>query len=217
MNDALVHVWRVLPVFIPACLALAVLPGPATALFIQRTLRDGRAVGMAAVAGNELGLFCWGLASGLGLTALIAVNHLAYDALRLVGALVLITLGVQAWRTAGVGDEFGESMTRRLPGGRTKGAAFRASLISMAANPKAAIFAFTFFPQFLPKGGPVLAATVSLALVQVLVDTAYCVTFVLVVGTMRGLLARTGFRRRLERCLGAALVALGIGLATESR
>ena len=51
-----------LPEFVVACLVLAELPGPATALFLHRTVRDGRTAGLAAVAGNEIGVFCWALA-----------------------------------------------------------------------------------------------------------------------------------------------------------
>ena len=44
-----------------ACVAVAALPGPSTALFLHRTVRDGRKAGLAAVAGNEIGVFCWAL------------------------------------------------------------------------------------------------------------------------------------------------------------
>jgi len=52
------HVAAVLPQFALACLVLAALPGPATALFLHRTVRDGRGAGLAAVAGNEIGTYC---------------------------------------------------------------------------------------------------------------------------------------------------------------
>lgn len=94
------HVLAVLPAFLLACLVLAALPGPATALFIHRTVRDGRSAGLAAVAGNEIGLFLWLLAGGVGLSALLTANRVLYDALHIVGAVVLVTLGVQAWRSA---------------------------------------------------------------------------------------------------------------------
>ena len=53
------HVIAVLPAFLLACIAVAALPGPSTALFLHRTVRDGRKAGLAAVAGNEIGVFCW--------------------------------------------------------------------------------------------------------------------------------------------------------------
>jgi threonine/homoserine/homoserine lactone efflux protein len=47
------HVLAVLPAFLLACIAVAALPGPSTALFLHRTVRDGRAAGLAAVAATR--------------------------------------------------------------------------------------------------------------------------------------------------------------------
>jgi threonine/homoserine/homoserine lactone efflux protein len=106
---------------------------------------------------------------------------------------------------------------RRLPSGRTPAAAFRASLVTIAANPKAAVFAFSFFPQFLPRHGPVFGTTLALASIQLVLDTTYCVGIVLLASRARRWLSRAAIRRRLERVLGATLVALGIDLAAASR
>ena len=111
----------------------------------------------------------------------------------------------------------GAAFARRLPSGRTPAAAFRASLVTIAANPKAAVFAFSFFPQFLPRHGPVFGTTVALASVQLVLDTTYCVGIVLLASRARSWLSRAAIRRRLERVLGATLVALGIDLAAASR
>ena len=40
----------VLRAFLLACLAVAALPGPSTALFLHRTVRGGRAAGLAAAS-----------------------------------------------------------------------------------------------------------------------------------------------------------------------
>jgi hypothetical protein len=78
VDQILGHVTAVLPQFALACLVLAALPGPATALFLHRTVRDGRAGGLAAVAGNEIDVFCWALAAGAGLTELLRANRLLF-------------------------------------------------------------------------------------------------------------------------------------------
>ena len=205
MEEIVRHVLAVLPEFTLACLALAALPGPATALFLHRTVRDGRAAGLAA---------------GAGLTALLRANWWLYLALHIVGAVVLVYLGVSAWRGARRDDddgEFGAALAVRLPSGRTPAAAFRASLVTIAANPKAAVFAFSFFPQFLPRHGPVFGTTAALAAVQVVIDGSYCVVVVLLASRARHWLSRAAVRRRLERILGVTLVALGIDLAAASR
>jgi threonine/homoserine/homoserine lactone efflux protein len=58
MGPVTAHVVAVLPEFLLACVVIVALPGPSTALFLHRTVRDGRAAGLAAVAGNEIGVFC---------------------------------------------------------------------------------------------------------------------------------------------------------------
>ena len=213
------HLISVLPVFALACLGLAAMPGPGTALFLHRTIRDGRSAGLAAVGGNEVGIFAWALAAGAGLTALLAANRVLYDAMHVVGGAVLVYMGVAAWRSArrSSSAEFGAALIARLPAGRSPGAAFRASLVSIAANPKAAVFAFSFFPQFLPAHGPVLSTALALAGVQVAIDGAYCAGVVLLAARLRPWLSRAAVRRRLERVLGAVLVGLGARLAVEAR
>lgn len=213
------HIVAVLPAFLLACVAVVALPGPSTALLLHRTVRDGRKAGLAAVAGNEIGVFCWAVAAGAGLTALLRANAVLFAAMHVAGAAVLIYLGVTAWRSARREDgEFGEALKLRLPAGHTPAASFRASLVTIAANPKAAVFAFSFFPQFLPHRGPVFAAAVALAAIQVLViDGPYCAMLVLLASRARNWLSRTAIRRRMERALGATLVCLGIDLAAATR
>ncbi len=94
------HLIDVLPAFLIACVILAALPGPATALFLHRSVRDGRAAGLAAVVGNEIGIFGWTIAGGAGLSVLLTANRALSTALHVVGAVILIWLGISAWRQA---------------------------------------------------------------------------------------------------------------------
>jgi threonine/homoserine/homoserine lactone efflux protein len=217
-NGIVGHVVAVLPEFMLACLVLAALPGPATALFLHRTVRDGRKAGLAAVAGNEIGIFCWAMAAGAGLTSLLRANQILFLGLHVIGAAVLIYLGVTAWRNARRDDgEFGAGLRLPVSSGRTPAAAFRASLVTVAANPKAAVFAFSFFPQFLPRHGDLLGAAALLAAIQVTFDSLYCVGIVLLAAKAGRWLSRATIRRRIERILGATLVGLGIDLAASAR
>lgn len=210
---------HVLPEFSLACLVLAALPGPDMALSLHRSVRDGRRAGFAVVAGGEVGMFCWALAAGAGLSALLRANRLLFDGMHVFGAVVLTYLGVSAWRSARRADsgEFGSGLIGRLPSGRSPAAAFRASLLSIAANPKAAVFAFTFYPQFLPTHGPVLTTSALLATVQVVIDSAFSAGVVLLAATFRPWLSRAAVRRRMERVLGTVLIAIGVRLAADTR
>lgn len=90
------HLLDVLPAFLLAAVILAMLPGPATALFLHRSIRDGRAARLAAVIGNEIGIFGWTIAGGAGLSVLLLANRALSITLHVVGAAVLIWLGVSA-------------------------------------------------------------------------------------------------------------------------
>jgi threonine/homoserine/homoserine lactone efflux protein len=52
-----------LPGFVLAVALLAMVPGPATALVIRQTIRDGRRTALLTTAGNEVGLLAWAPAS----------------------------------------------------------------------------------------------------------------------------------------------------------
>ncbi|MBY0286658.1 MAG: LysE family translocator [Mycobacteriaceae bacterium] len=208
------HLIEVMPAFLLACVILAALPGPATALFLHRSVRDGRAAGLAAVVGNEIGILTWTLAGGAGLSVLLMANRALSLALHVVGAAVLIWLGVSAWRNAKRPDEI---EVPRPPRGRTPAAAFRAALLSIAANPKAAAFGIVVLPQFLPSSGPLIPTLLALAAIQLVIDTTWCAGVVLAADRARNVLGRAHIRRRIERVMGVALVALGLGLAADPR
>ncbi|OBI60728.1 threonine transporter RhtB [Mycolicibacterium fortuitum] len=206
------HILDVLPAFLVAAVILAAMPGPATLLFLHRSVRDGRTAGLAAVVGNEIGICGWTLAGGGGLSMLLTANRMLSLALHIVGAGVLVWLGISAWRSA----KSAGNLEMAPPRGRTPAAAFRAALLSIAANPKAAAFGIVVLPQFLPTSGPVLPTLLVLAVLQLVADTTWCVGVVLAAHRARNILNRVHIRRRIERVMGAALVALGIGLGADA-
>ncbi|MFC4496393.1 LysE family translocator [Streptomyces ovatisporus] len=210
--------------FLGACLLVAMSPGPSTVLIIRNSLRSRRA-GQMTVLGNETGVFIWGVVAAFGLTALLAASQLAYDVLRFGGAAVLIVFGVQALRTARRGGGFeasddegdpdprrqGKAEREHIPGRR----AYRAGLLLNLANPKAAIFAMSFLPQFVPQGAPQLPLMVTLAAAWAVFEVGYYSLYVWFVGRLRRVLSRRRVRRRLEQVSGGVLVALGVRLALE--
>jgi threonine/homoserine/homoserine lactone efflux protein len=84
-----------------------------------------------------------------------------------------------------------------------------------ACHPKAAVFAFSFYPQFIPDGANVLATSVLLGAVHVLVDMCWYSIVALTVTRLRALFLRSELKRWLERVVGTVLVALGLRLAID--
>ncbi|MFD9192910.1 LysE family translocator [Streptomyces phaeochromogenes] len=200
--------------FLGACTLIAASPGPSTVLIIRQSLQSRRS-GFLTVLGNETGVFVWGVVAAFGLTALLAASEMAYDVMRVVGAVVLVVFGVQmlwqARRTKGAADD---GLGRG--GGKSGWASYRTGLLINLANPKAAIFAMSFLPQFVPEGAPHLPTMVGLAALWAVYEIGYYGLYVWFVGRMKTVLSRAGVRRRLEQVSGGVLLLLGARLALES-
>lgn len=199
--------------FLGACLLVAMSPGPSTVLIIRHSLRSRRS-GFMVVLGNETGVFIWGTVAAFGLTALLAASQLAYDVLRFGGAAVLICFGVQAIRSARRGGSF-EVAAESGPSPERGWRSYRSGLLLNLANPKAAVFAMSFLPQFVPEGAPQLPLMVALAAIWAVFEVGYYGSYVWFVGRLRTVLSRAGVRRRLEQISGGVLLALGVRMALE--
>lgn len=207
-----------LPAFLVAVLVISASPGPAMALIFQRAGVHGFRAAVPTVLGLELGLFIWALAAGAGLAALVAASEVAFWILRVVGAAFLVYLGVRAvragWRLR---ETNGSSSLPQPPARRSHGGAFVEALVVQLANPKAAMFLFAFYPQFLPVNGPVLGPTIMLGVIQVSVETVLYLGLAAVVGRASAWFGSTRIRRRIDYISGGVLIALGLRVALTSR
>ena len=198
--------------FLGACTLVAASPGPSTVLIIKQSLHSRRS-GFLTVLGNETGVFIWGVVAAFGLTALLTASEVAYDVMRIVGAVVLVGFGIQTLRHARRAEGTEETVWE---GTRKSGwASYRGGLLLNLANPKAAVFALSFLPQFVPDGAPHLPAMVGLAALWAVYEVGYYGLYVWFVGRMRTVLSRSGVRRRLEQVSGGVLLLLGVRMALD--
>ncbi len=213
--------------FIGSCVLLAMIPGVSTAVILRQTLRAGRASGVAATLGNETGIFLWAMAAVFGLSALVLASEVAYAAIRVVGAVVLVVMGAQSlWqarRGRAVPAGAGEGTTRSSSAEAARGwrRSYALGLATCGANPKAAVFAMSFLPQFVPpgtvSGGNVPLTLSLLAAIWVAVDLVWYLGLIWVVGRARLVFDRPAVRRRLEQISGVILIGLGLRVAMDAR
>ena len=208
-----------LPAFLLAVLLISASPGPAMALIFRRAALRGMSGAVPTVLGLELGLYCWALFAGAGFAALVAASEVAYLVLRVVGAAVLLYLGVRAFRAAWL-----ERKTPRTdvapppaPGGRRWWGAFGEGVVVQLANPKAAVFMIAFYPQFVPAEGPVFVTTAVLGLLQITIETVLYLGLAAGVARAGTWFRRPHIRRRLDVVSGSVLVSLGLRVAVSSR
>jgi threonine/homoserine/homoserine lactone efflux protein len=150
-------------------------------------------------------VLAWGCFAAVGIAALVATSAEAFAAVKLVGAIVLIVLGVQSLRGH-------RSAARAAPT-----APLRDGLVTSLANPKLAVFFAALFPQFVPAGAPVLPAALLMAATIVAFDLVWYSTLAYLVARAKRAFVEGPWLRRFERVTGAVLVGLGVRLALERR
>lgn len=205
-----------MPAFVVAVLLISASPGPAMALILRRAALHGWRAAVPTVLGLELGLYLWALMAAAGFAALVAVSQTAFVVLKVVGAAVLVYLGVRAWLSAwrGPGNDAGDAGTTN---GGTWWRSFAEGVVVQLANPKAAIFMVAFYPQFVPAHRPLFGTTAGLALIQVAIETVFYTSLAYGVGRAGQLFRSSRLRRRIDAVLGTVLVGLGVRVALSSR
>jgi threonine/homoserine/homoserine lactone efflux protein len=197
---------RSIPEFLLVALVVTLTPGPATALILRVAARDGRRAALGTVAGNSIGVLMWGGLSAVGVSSLILASEIAYDVLRVGGALILIVLGLRSILRRG---DDGPAIRRGRYGWRT-------GVLTAMANPKLAVFFVALFPQFLSPHAAVLPAALAMAAVIVAYDLVWFSLLAFAVDRA-GTVLRPRLRRTMERCTGGVMVALGLSVAAEAR
>ena len=196
-------------VFMAAALALNLTPGPDMLYVTARSVSDGRAAGVLSAFGIATGTLVHIAALALGLAALLAAVPLAYDAVRIAGAVYLVVIGIQLIarpRTA--------ALVANLPQSRLR-VIFMQAVVTNVLNPKVALFFLAFLPQFVDRAaGPPVPQILLLGLLFNIQGTLVNVAVALLAS--RGTNWLRASERRitvLQRATGALFVALGARLA----
>ena len=128
-------------------------PGPATLAISGTSMQHGRIAGLKIALGILFGSAAWGIAAGLGFSAVMIANVWLFEILRYLGAAYLLFLAVKSLKSAWAGNKVAQSSApaRRL---FTKGA-----LIHLT-NPKAILSWGAIYAIALPSdSGPVAVWT----------------------------------------------------------
>ncbi len=207
---------RSLPEFLIIALLVTVTPGPGTATVLRVAARDGRAAARGTILGNSAGVLTWGVLSAVGVSSLIVASQIAYDALRIGGATVLVVLGTRSLLARHRADSEHARENEVAQRERRRRAGWRAGLVTSLSNPKLAVFFVALFPQFLMRGSPVLPYALAMAATVVALDIMWFSALTYAVDKARNML-RPRVQRMMERVTGAVMIGLGIRLAMESR
>jgi threonine/homoserine/homoserine lactone efflux protein len=198
-----------LAVFVGAALALLLVPGPAVLYIVARSMHQGRAAGLSSVLGIHVGTLVHIVGATLGLSALLVSSATAFTAVKVLGAVYLVYLGVRTLLGRDGALEAAPAGTAR---GRRRD--FAEGIVVNVLNPKTALFFLAFLPQFVdPDAGHATLQILVLGLTFMLLGLVTDSLWALAAGTAGGWLrGHRGFVRAQRYVTGS--VYLGLGAAT---
>ncbi len=131
-----------LALFLPACFALNMAPGPNNLLSISNATRYGYRTSCMAGVGRLLAFAVMIALASAGLAVVLQTSELIFYGIKIVGAAYLFCLAYQLWRAA----PQAEAESKNAPIGLC--ALARQEFLVAAGNPKAILIFTAFLPQF---------------------------------------------------------------------
>lgn len=205
--------------FIGLAALLTITPGADMALVTRNAIARGFSDSFSTTLGICSGCLLHAAGSSAGLSAILSRSSAVFEAVKLVGALYLIFLGIQSLRIAlKPGDATLEVKGAGvMASSRSWAKGFVEGLLTNLLNPKVALFYLTFLPQFIRPEDPVLARSLLLGSIHIGFGLVWLTAYAAFIGKLGAYLARPRIRRRLEAVTGGLLVLLGLRLALERR
>jgi threonine/homoserine/homoserine lactone efflux protein len=200
--------------FALVALAMVLSPGPNMIYLVSRAICQGRAAGLISLGGIALGFMVYLLCAAVGISAIFMSVPLAYDALRIAGAIYLLHL---AWQALKPGSR-SPFQVRDLPADSSR-RLFGMGLFTSLLNPKIAILYVSLLPQFIQPGhGSVWAQSLVLGLTQIAISVSVNAAIVFMAGSVALFFASRPSWQLVQRWLmGTVLAGLAVRMAVESR
>lgn len=198
--------------FIPACFALNLAPGPNNLLSLNNATHHGWRTACLAGLGRLAAFSVMIALAALGLATVLMASQWAFTVVKTVGALYLLWLAVQLWR-APVPEQagFGAPGAANLPG------MMRTELLVAAGNPKAILIFTAFLPQFLQASEPALPQFAVLGALFLVLEWVAIGLYAWLGLHARRWLATRRARRLFNWASGTLLGAAGTGLLLARR
>ncbi|AGK50416.1 MULTISPECIES: LysE family translocator [Burkholderia] len=190
---------------------LIAVPGPSIMFLVGQAMTTGRRSAMRGVIGNAIGTYCVAVIVALGIGTLLMRADNVLTGIRLLGAVVLLAIGVQYLFSRPL-----PAAEVRAPGKRKQ--TLIAGVIVGITNPKALIMFGTIVPSFLRRGveSPV-ESLLFFSLVPIglglLIDSAW-------VATAHAVSSRAFFNEKGLKLIniagGGLMIAMAVLLAMET-
>jgi threonine/homoserine/homoserine lactone efflux protein len=201
----------VLLVFVPACLAINLTPGPNNLLSISNAARYGFRRAALAGSGRLVAFAAMIALASAGLAVVLQTSELLFQAIKLAGALYLLHLALQLWRAPAGAPSQESAAAPGLLG------LMRQEFLVAAGNPKAILVFTAFLPQFVDPSAPAAAQFALLGTIFLAFEWFAIAVYSASGAQLKRWLAQDRGRRLFNRGCALLLGGAGVGLVAMRR
>jgi threonine/homoserine/homoserine lactone efflux protein len=194
---------------------LTLLPGIDTAQVLRSVAIGGRSTAYATLFGILSGVWIWGIAAALGISALLIASEVAYTIVKWLGAVYLVYLSIRMWLDSK--HITTETIAAKAEEKRTFGKTFLRALFITLSNPKNGVFYVAVLPQFLPDQLPAVIGGFLLATIHNALTFTWFSLLILGAGFAQQTLQNPQVQKIIERVSGIALIGFGLRMVLEQK
>jgi threonine/homoserine/homoserine lactone efflux protein len=198
-----------LSAFIPTFFFVSITPGMCMTLALSLGMSIGYKRTLWMMIGELAGVALVSVSAVIGIAAIMLNYPMLFVSFKVLGALYLIYLGVQMWRSKGKLALSGDG-TPVMVGGSWN--LVMQGFITAIANPKGWAFMISLLPPFIDQSAP-LTPQLMLLVGIILISEFVCMTLYATGGKgLKRILGKSQNVRTLNRIAGSLMVGVGIWL-----
>ncbi|APS28849.1 LysE family transporter [Pectobacterium brasiliense] len=205
------HLWLA---YTGIIIALIAIPGPSALISMSHGLRYGASRATATVLGGVSAAMILMSCSALGLGAILAASTTAFIALKIVGAVYLIWLGIASWRSKDMSTAEQDTQEASAPGWFPL---FRKGFLVGISNPKDLLFFAALFPNFIDTSAPHALQLIILAVTWAVFDFSIMFIYACTGRRLSGLFSNPRRIKLFNRSTGGIFILAGTTLAASTR
>jgi homoserine/homoserine lactone efflux protein len=194
-----------------ATVILSLSPGPGVFSSLSSGLNHGLRMGVWNGVGMQVANLILVCIVSLGLGAILLASEALFSAVKWVGVIYLVYLGIATWRAPA------KTFHEERDSDRSARDVFLRGFFVNLTNPKGIIFFAAILPQFIDVHEPQATQYAILAATTLAVDLVVMAGYTALAAKVLRVMQDRSRLRWMNRTLGGAFVAAGVALATLRR